>query len=314
MASTRGPGAVAPTGRLLTGHLKEFRADRLAFFTRCAREYGDVVPLRILGFRVLLLNHPDLIEEVLVTQAKHFVKHFGLRLYKPILGNGLVTSEGDFWRRQRKLSAPAFQSSRLAGYATEMVASAVRMADAWQKEICNGGAAAAETTQVRDVHCDMMRLTLGIACRTLFGADACPDPDVIGHAIYEGLEAIENRFRGPFPLPAWVPTPSNLRLRRVMKGLHGVMNDIIARRRSPGLDAGGDLLTTLLQARDDDGSGMTGPQLLDETLTIFLAGHETTALALTYCMYLLAQHPQAQAKLQAELSAVLGDREPEYAD
>src|SRR5688500_19925635 len=132
MPPTRGPGAAAPTGRLLTGHLREFRADRLAFFTRCAREHGDVVPLRILGFRVLLLNHPDLIEEVLVTQAKNFVKHFGLRLYKPILGNGLVTSEGDFWRRQRKLSAPAFQSSRLAGYAHDMVASATRMADGWE--------------------------------------------------------------------------------------------------------------------------------------------------------------------------------------
>src|SRR5688500_7994713 len=185
MPPTRGPGAAAPTGRLLTGHLREFRADRLAFFTRCAREYGDVVPLRILGFRVLLLSRPDLIEEVLVTQAKNFVKHFGLRLYKPILGNGLVTSEGDFWRRQRKLSAPAFQGSRLAGYAREMVSSAARMADAWE----GGG--------VRDVHADMMRLTLEIACRTLFGADACPDPAAVGRAMEEGLEAIENRFRGP---------------------------------------------------------------------------------------------------------------------
>src|SRR5215208_3028367 len=119
-----GPNSAGPRGRLLTGHLAEFRADRLSFFTRCALEYGDVVPLRLLGFRVLLVSHPDLIEEVLVTQAKHFVKHFGLRLYKPILGNGLVTSEGDFWRRQRKLSAPAFQPSRLSGYAADFGACA----------------------------------------------------------------------------------------------------------------------------------------------------------------------------------------------
>ena len=99
-----------PAGHWLTGNLAEFRADRLAFFTRCAREFGDVVPMRLLGKPVLLLNRPDLIEQVLVNQAKHFVKHFGLRLYKPILGNGLVTSEGDFWRRQRKLSAPALKS------------------------------------------------------------------------------------------------------------------------------------------------------------------------------------------------------------
>jgi cytochrome P450 len=210
-----------------------------------------------------------------------------------------------------------------------MVASATRTADAWEAELSSRGTPP-QSTHVRDVHSDMMRLTLEIACRTLFGADACPDPGAVGRAMEEGLEAIENRFRGPFPLPAWVPTPSNLRLRRVMRSLHGVINDIIARRRvhcgagfqPASTDAqaeslhhsNGDLLSTLLQARDDDGSGMTGAQLLDETLTIFLAGHETTALALTYSMYLLSLHPQAQEKLRAELSSVLGDRPPEYSD
>src|SRR5437763_1273030 len=100
------PVVPGPKAHFLLGHLPEFRADRLAFFTRCARTYGDVVALRLPGLRVLLLSHPDLIEEVLVTQASKFIKHFGLRMYKPVLGNGLVTSEGAFWRRQRKLSAP----------------------------------------------------------------------------------------------------------------------------------------------------------------------------------------------------------------
>src|SRR5688572_3350519 len=149
-----------PRGHFLTGNLAEFRADRLAFFTRCAREYGDVVPMRLLGKPVLLLNRPDLIEQALVQQSKHFVKHFGLRFYKPILGNGLVTSEGDFWRRQRKLSAPAFQASRLAGYAEAMVSCTERMADAWERQ--HRDAAAGADGRVHDVQVDMMRLTLQI--------------------------------------------------------------------------------------------------------------------------------------------------------
>src|SRR5215213_2131617 len=132
-----------PTGRFLTGSLAEFRADRLAFFTRCAREYGDVVSFRLLGRPVLIFNRPDLIEQVLVTHAKNFVKHFGLRLYKPILGNGLVTSEGDFWRRQRKLSAPAFQSSRLPAYADTMVDGTGRMLREWDAGLPGGASAAA---------------------------------------------------------------------------------------------------------------------------------------------------------------------------
>src|SRR3954468_9440775 len=127
-----------PTGRFLTGNLAEFRADRLAFFTRCARDYGDVVSFRLLGRPVLLLNRPDLVEQVLVTHSKNFVKHFGLRLYKPILGNGLVTSEGDFWRRQRKLSAPAFQGSRLPAYADAMVESTGHMLDQWANHWARG--------------------------------------------------------------------------------------------------------------------------------------------------------------------------------
>src|SRR5437016_3434851 len=146
------PTLAGPKPRLLTGHLAEFRADRLAFFAHCARTYGDVVPLRLGNKQVLLLSRPDLIEEVLVTHTRHFVKHFGLRLYKPILGNGLVTSEGDFWRRQRKLSAPAFQPSRLAGYAEAMVSATVRLGDAWA-----GEERAGERGEVRDVRSDMMR-------------------------------------------------------------------------------------------------------------------------------------------------------------
>src|SRR2546428_3148858 len=302
MTSARGP-----KGRFLTGNLAEFRADRLAFFTRCARDYGDVVSFRLLGRPVIMLNRPDLVEQVLVTHAKNFVKHFGLRLYRPILGNGLVTSEGDLWRRQRKLGAPAFQASRLSAYADVMVNCAARMADEWQRD---------PAPRARDVHADMMRLTLEIACKTLFGADACPDPNVVGRALEEGLEGIAARFRLTVPLPAWLPTPANWRLRRSLRTLHAVVADLVAGRRAAmARDGGGDdLLSMLLSARDEQGRAMSDEQLLDEVLTLLLAGHETAALALSYALHLLALHPDAQAALRAEHSHLLAGRLPTDAD
>jgi len=300
--------AAGPKAHPITGHLTQFRADRLGFFTHCARTYGDIVPLRFAYRRVILLSRPDLIEQVLVTQAKHFIKHFGLRLYQPILGNGLVTSERDLWRRQRKLSAPAFQPARLAAYAGDMIASAERMLDDWQSD----GMPA--SGRVRDVHEDLMRLTLDIACKTLFGADACPNPQDVGQAMEKGLRAIAVRFGRIVPLPEWFPAPSHIRLRQALATIDGVVDSVIARRREPGAQIGNDLLSTLLQSRDETGSAMADAQLRDEVRTLFLAGHETTALALTYSLYLLAQNPACQEELHAELSAVVGDRPPAYED
>ncbi len=297
------PPPRGPKPRPITGHLAEFRADRLAFLTRCARQFGDIVPFRIVHHRGLLLSRPDLIEQVLVTQAKNFVKHFGLRMYKPILGNGLVTSEGDFWRHQRKLSAPAFNAGRVAVYAADIVGCAGRVVDGWK-----GRAAGDQRGQrgvVRDVHDASMGLMLEITCRTLFGADRCPNPDAIGRAMAEALRAIDVRFGRLVPLPDWFPVPSNVRLRRALRTIDGVVTSMIDRHRGPAGQggAGADLLSMLLRARDDGGRAMTDGQLRDEVRTLLLAGHETTALALTYALHLLAQNPACQAKLQAELSA-----------
>jgi cytochrome P450 len=300
------PAMAGPKARLITGHLEQFRADRLGFFTQCARVYGDVVPLRILWRRLLLLSDPQLIEQVLVTQAKCFVKHFGLRMYKPVLGNGLVTSEGDFWRRQRKLSAPAFQPSRLREYSRDMTEAAAAMTRAWAA----GGQAA-----VRDVHADLMELTLGIACRTLFGSAADADPDVVGKVMHEALGAIDVRFRRIIPIPDWFPTRANRQLRRALGVIDAIVAALIERRQSEPESSGGEnLLSALLKGRDDDGSAMTGAHLLDEVRTLFLAGHETTALALTYALYLLAEHAGAQDRLRGELASVLGERPATYDD
>ena len=296
------PPLRGPKPRWLIGNLAEFRADRMAFFTHCARTYGDVVPLRLLNHRVLLLSRPDLIEDVLVTQSKNFIKHFGLRLYKPLLGDGLVTAEGDRWRRQRKLSAPAFQASKIAEYSKVMVEATQRMIGGW------------ESGQTRDVHADVSRATMEIACNTLFGADACPNPEVVGEALIDAMEALTRRWARTIPLPAWFPTPENRLFRRATRTIEQLVEGIVSRSRSNSAPDRANLLSSLLAARDENGSTFTNAQLLDEVRTLFLAGHETTALALTYSLYLLATHPAAQSKLREELDSALHGSPPAYAD
>lgn len=296
------PGIPGPKPRLFTGHLREFRIGRLEFFRRCAQTYGDVVQLRIVNRRILLFNRPDLIEQVLVTHAGKFVKHFGLRIYGPVLGNGLVTSEGEFWRRQRKLAAPAFQGARIARYAGEMLAQAAGMLRTWRDD------------EVRDVHADMMRLTLQIACKTLLGVHDSPDADVVGRALYDGMVVLGRRIRRAIPVPDWIPTRDNRRLKSSLSILNTIVNGIIRDHRQTQNANGDDLLARLLAERDEDGSRMSDRQLFDEALTLLLAGHETTALALSYSLYLLATHPAAQDQLHAELSAVLAGGLPSHAD
>jgi cytochrome P450 len=237
-------------------------------------------------------------------------------MYKPILGEGLVTSEGDFWRRQRKLSAPAFHPARMAGYAAQMAASTSQMLDAWAAPLDRDESSMA-AGHVRDVHADLVRLTLDIACRTLFGADASGEAHRVGAAMEQALQAIEVRFARLIRVPDWFPLPSNLRLRRAKQTLDTIVARFIESRRSGSptiANEGDDLLSTLVQAREGNGSTMTDGQLLDEVRTLFLAGHETTALTLTYALHLLAENPGAQVALQEELSSVLSDRAPTYDD
>jgi cytochrome P450 len=295
-----------PPGHLLTGSLPEFRGDRLAFFTRLAREYGDVAAFRLAWRRVLLLSHPDLIESVLATNSRNSIKHFALRLNRLLLGNGLVTSEGEFWLRQRRLSQPAFARDRLAGYGEIMVVCARRRLTTWK---------AGET---RDLHAEMMQLTLEIVGQALFGADVAGEARTVGQALEVALECYIARLKSLFLFPVWLPTRRNRRLREAVGRLDAILFRIIQQRRDRSADdgAGGqdDLLSRLLHAQDEDGSRMTDQQLRDEAMTLFLAGHETTALNLAWTWYLLAQHADVEARLHAELRAVLGGRAPTFAD
>jgi cytochrome P450 len=291
-----------PKGRFLTGHLREFRGDRLSFYVRWCREFGDVVALRFVSRRVYLVSHPDLIESVLVTQARNFIKHFALRLNPLTLGKGLLTSEGDFWLRQRRLIQPAFLRQRLASFAPDMVAAAERLLGGWAPG------------QEKQIDTEMMRLTLDITGRTLFDADVSGDAADVGEALRVLQRCFLALFTSLVPVPPWMPTPTNLRLRRAVRRLDAIIYRLIAERRSGGADRG-DLLSLLLHARDvEDGAGMSDRQVRDEAMTLFLAGHETTALALSWTWYLLARHPECEARLAEEWRQVLGGRNPTFDD
>lgn len=291
----------APKGHVLWGHLPAAARDRLGFFTSTARAYGDVVPLRFGPFRYVLVSHPELIERVLVTDNKSFKKSREVRMPRLTLGNGLLTSEGEFWLRQRRLAQPAFHRAQVAGYADTMVEAAERAAASW---------ADGET---REVHEDMLRVSLDIAGRTLFGADVTEDAREIAGALDTILAAFDKQFDSKLPLPDTVPTPRNLRLRGTIKRLDAVVYRLIAERRATNEDRS-DLLSLLLNARDEDGTRMTDAQLRDEVMTILLASHETAAIALTWIWYLLARHEDVDARLAEELARVLGGRAPTLAD
>jgi cytochrome P450 len=284
-----------PPGRLVRGHLPDFAAGRLDYMVRCTRDYGDVVALRFGPRRIFLVNHPDPIEEVLVTKSRHFIKHFALRLNPLVLGKGLLTSEGDFWLRQRRLIQPAFNRGRLAGYAPAMITAVESLLASWKPG------------ETRDISKEMMRLTLDIAARTLFGADASAAAGNVSSALQFLQESFLVRFSRLLPMPIWVPTLRNLRLRRAVRQLDDIIYGFIRQRRQSS-EHRGDLLSILLHASDeDDGSRMTDKQVRDEAMTLFLAGHETTALALSWTWYLLATHPEAEQRLADEVRAVLGD-------
>ncbi len=272
----------------------------LEYFTKVAREYGDVAGLRVLNFKTVFINHPSLIEEVLVTNARKYSKGRVLRANRHVFGEGLLTSEGDFWLRQRRLAQPAFHRARIASYAATMVDYTERMVQGWR-----GG-------EERDAHQEMMRLTLEIVAKTLFDADVERDAQEVGKSL-ELLLEIGANFRRTIFVPHWLPTPTNLRVRREVKQIEKILYRIIAERRASARDAG-DLLSMLLSAQDEDGSRMTDRQLRDEAITLFLAGHETTASTLSWTWWLLARHPAVEAKLHAELDAVLGDRAPTLDD
>lgn len=284
------PGENRPWSTILA-----FRRDPLRYLERIAGTYGDLAFLRFGPFPVVFVNHPDLLHEVLVTHDESLAKGRALDQARDVFGQGLLTSEGDFHRSQRRLIQPAFHRRRIEAYAASMASDAAAAADRWRD---------GETV---DIAREMMRLTLRIVARSLFSLDV---EEESAREVGEALDALMGAFSlVPGPLGGLIrqlPLPSNRRAKRAVETLDVLVYRMIADRRRTG-EEGEDLLSLLLAARDEEGGGMDDRQVRDEIMTLFLAGHETTANALAWAWSLLARNPEAEARFHEEIDTVLGD-------
>lgn len=287
----------------MLGLLPAFRRDPPGTLLQLAREYGDVVYFRLGPQRAILFNRPTHVQDLLITNAHKFTKSRLLQRAKILLGEGLLTNEGKFHLRQRRLAQPAFHRDRLKAYSQVMAEYADRAASRWQEG------------ETRDMAQEMMRLTLAVVAKTLFSADVESEASEVGQALTDVLGLFDLMLVPGTAFLQHLPLPAMRRFHRALKQLNGIIYGIIREHRESGKDAG-DLLSMLMMAADDqgDGSRMNDKQLRDEAMTLFLAGHETTAVALTWTWYLLSQHPQAAAKLREELETVLDGRLPAFDD
>jgi cytochrome P450 len=271
------------------------------FLAGVAGEYGPIAHWTILRRHFYFLDDPDLIEEALVLRGRDYKKGRGIERLKPLLGNGLLSSEEPLHLRQRRMIQPAFARERIAAYGTQMVAAAQRHMANWQPG------------STLELDAEMTRLTLTIAAQTLFGADVKGEAD----AVRSSLDTVMREFPGSVSLTSeltdLLPLPSRRRFERARASLDAIIYGLIAARRAAGSGAPDDVLSLLLAARDGD-AAMDDRQIRDEMMTLFLAGHETTANALAWTWYLLARHPAAARRLQDEVRAVLGGRAPSAAD
>ena len=302
-------------GLPIVGNVAAFMGDPLSFLRRCARQTGDVCRIRLGSLPFYLVNDPAVVEQVFVTQQRNFKKDRFARGLSEVLGEGLLTSEGDLWRRQRRLANPAFHRERIASYGAIMADYAGRATASWRDG------------EERDIHKDMMRLTLEIVAQTLFGAEVGSSAEVVSEVLDVVLSYLTSPLYAFLPFLREVPGPHRARFRRSVQRLDDVVMPIIRERRTSlakATAAAGthrDLLSMLLEARDDEGGdgaearGMDDRQIRDEVMTLFLAGHETTALTLSWTWMLLSQNPHVEAQLAEELAQVLpGGRAPTLAD
>ncbi len=284
----------------LVGNMPEFARDPMKFISRLQQEYGDVAAFSLLGTKSVLISNPAAIDRVLLETGKRYSngKSEADGMPHRILGNGLVTSEGDFWKRQRKLIAPAFHHQNIKQYAELIVDYGQDLAATWQ----NGA--------VRDIHQDMMTLTQRIIMKALFDVDVLENANEASEAFDAMMHSMGAEMKGPEAiLPKFIPTPSRTNMKAGVAYINGLLLEIIEKRKAEG-STKADLLTVLMDARDDEGQPMSTEQLLDEIRTLYLAGHETTATTLSWAWVLLSRNPEAYAKLEAEIEQALAGRAP----
>ena len=290
----RGRKAPGPRGGLVLGSALNFKSSPLEFICYVHRAYGDVARFRVGHQHWYLVTHPDDIHDIMTTRAKIFLKPaIARRLWDKFLGDGLLTSEGAVWRRQLKLMRPAFQKKRIAAYGEVMVDYTHRMIDGWT------------AGQRVDFDEAMVALTLEIVAKTLFDADVRSDAQVVGEAMHVLHEEMLNHIYMPLPVPRWWPSKANRRKMKAIGDIETIVRRFIEERRASGEDRG-DLLSTLILARTEEGEQLDDKEVRDQSMTLFFAGHETTAHAMTWAWYLLATHPEVTARLQRDIDAVTG--------
>jgi cytochrome P450 len=293
-----------PRGYPLVGVLPMLLRNPLQFMLDTSTRYGDVISMRVGPKRFYLLNHPDHIKHVLQDHHRNYQKGANLAMLKRLMGNGLVTSEGDFWLRQRRLVQPAFHHRRIADMAATIVDKTAAMLEGWRPIAASG--------DELDVVAEMMRLTQQIIVRTMFGSAIGDDTELIYRALNTILSHLSHML-WTSALPEWL-TPGQRRFEQALQALDRVVYRMIDECRH-NADTMGNLLALLLQARDaETGTGMTDQQIRDEVMTLFVAGHETTANALAWAFAMLGQHPDVAQRLHAELETVLAGRPPTFED
>lgn len=297
------PRPPGPSNLPIVGNLHTFRLNPLQFLTKTAREYGDLAYFRLGPQHAYLLNHPDFVRHILVTNQGNFTKSRALQRSKILLGEGLLTSEGQHHTQQRRLVQPGFHRDRLASYARVMSDYAVRLRERWKP-----GATI-------EVSHEMMRLTLSIVGKTLFSADIEASASQIGEAMTNVLKMFHLLMMPFSEYIEKLPLPSMRRFEKARAHLNATIYSLIRERRESKADTG-DLLSMLLLARDDETNGaqMIDQQVRDEALTLLLAGHETTAQALTWTWYLLSQNPECERLMHDEVDSVLEGRAPAFDD
>jgi cytochrome P450 len=294
-------------GNRVLGHLLEFRRDRFALARAIGKEDGELVAMRMGFFNILMVSSGRAAHEVLVEKADAFVKSRGLSVFaRPLLGDGLLTSEHDVHKRQRRMLAPVFAHKRITSYGEVMVQKTLAAAARMTAEHSSGSPI--------DLADEMMRLTLEIVGKALFDAELAGDASAVGDALTVSMRQMMDAMVRLVPTPPKVPTPGNLRLARAVRRLDEIVYGIIRERRVSGVDRG-DMLGMLLATRDaDDGTGLGDREVRDQAMTILLAGHETTANALAWTFYLLGRHVDVRDKVEHEVDTVLGGRAATTAD
>jgi cytochrome P450 len=284
-------------GSFVFGNLFDFQKDRIGLQHRVARELGDIAELRIGFIPLLMMSSPALAHEMLVEKQDAFIKSAGLSVFaKPLLGEGLLTSEHGEHKKQRKMMAPLFAHKRIAGYADVMAERAEKMA----RSLADG-----QRVEIVDA---MMRVTLEIVGKTLFDAELGGDADDVGDALTAAMTAMMRGMVRVIPIPPSIPTRANLRMRDAVKRLDEIVYRLVRERRASGLDRG-DLLGMLLATKhEDDQSPLTDTEIRDQSMTLMLAGHETTANALAWTLYRLGREPAARERVEREIDAAVGRR------